>query len=918
MPSSELRVRASVWNLLSIRRDADNLTLELLGRYHVDLAGATPEIADHLAFSLACQLEAIFDLQRTHLQSRTPYWEFDSLEHAHAAKERVAERIPYLLSFSVAKRVFKCLAEIALPYISDDRDGESSLRRMVFIRALMSGVRMLCLHPSVEPGIRLDDEVFRFREGILIEVCDAALRRVPERHQYLHLPRMGYNREMFPLDESRWTEVVTECTTSFNSDPTNKYWTLYDISWSVVASYVQFWAMAGKHVDKPPAYPASAAVDIEKIAMDIAEPAMGEAFRLAKPTMDEASRLELSEDVKKPLALLLDIVEVLSPILLNPEDGGGSTWKASYEKILRHIGGDHTPICKEYFAQKTLALEKFEAVLKRREQALCYSNEELPRLLDDIEKQCSDYVEEYNRKFSYQPSGLSGYAPERAAVTKLYVVSCDATHIITDDQIPGVGGDHDLLRDNGCLNFPEGFVCPICPLGANLANRLREISPLSGILETTKQKRLDLGELRRDRENLEQDPFEYSGSSAQDLDGIHVTASTSTSSHQEHLARRESTTSSSDASSHPDPRPVKTPPTPTSPPLLQGRSWGRKIVRKLTLSAAPAAPNAQEVYSIDLQPLGAKPKQIAPSADCNHFIFYTSEKLGLFCDTLKGEPMVAPSPVENPGRIVASASYCAIVERARDHDQIIFVNSKKKFEHFGVHRVIGEVQCLAFSPDEAYLAVGLEKGIVQILKMEGYRNPTASRPALEPGLPVVGLSFSADASELVVGMRDGAVFHAITSPRPFVKLDKHYSDAAVPQREDDDQGISSVIRCPKRNLLCITYWTQSGRPLLYDCLQKKRQRLDQDENSHLNRVQQAVFSKSGRILVLINQYGSIFRATIHDIESPKVEEIGKSRRFSCTTGKSQVLNVKISEDEKWLRLVWVDRNRAHVTEYALD
>ena len=198
-------MRASLWNLLSTRRDVDNLTLELLGKYHVDLISATPDIAVRLAFRLACQLEAIFDLQRTHLQSRTPYSEFDNPELVGAAQVRVAERIPYLLSLSVAKGAFATLGKLAVHSICGDRDGESSLRRMVFVRALVSGARMLCLHPAVEPGATLasllrsqspaDDGALSTCESILTEV-DSALNKVPERHPDLHLPRMGYNREM--------------------------------------------------------------------------------------------------------------------------------------------------------------------------------------------------------------------------------------------------------------------------------------------------------------------------------------------------------------------------------------------------------------------------------------------------------------------------------------------------------------------------------------------------------------------------------------------------------------------------------------------------------------------------------------------------------------------------------------------------
>jgi hypothetical protein len=191
MRPSELDVRASLFNLLSTRRDIDSLTLELLGRYHVEcLTGnPMPEYADRRDFSLACQLEFIFDLQRAHLQSRTPFSNLGSLS--------LTERLPYLLSFQTARGAFECLRQLADQFITrfdGGQDGETSSRRNVFVRALISGTRMLCLHPAVLPGetIKLFPEnIFSFWERTLIQTCDLALKRVPRRHPSLQLPRMG-------------------------------------------------------------------------------------------------------------------------------------------------------------------------------------------------------------------------------------------------------------------------------------------------------------------------------------------------------------------------------------------------------------------------------------------------------------------------------------------------------------------------------------------------------------------------------------------------------------------------------------------------------------------------------------------------------------------------------------------------------
>jgi hypothetical protein len=200
MSTSELDVRASIWNLLSARRDIDSLTLEFLGKYHVEsIRCEIPENADRPAFNLVCQLEMIFDLQRTHLQSWTPYGDFDIPDRAESAQVRVNERLPYLLSLPTAEGAFACLCKLATDYIErfqNDRSVDISLRRMTFVRALISGARMLCLHPSVGAGdtlpqSRLTRQNFGFREQVMTQVCDSALEKVPEKHQALYLHRMS-------------------------------------------------------------------------------------------------------------------------------------------------------------------------------------------------------------------------------------------------------------------------------------------------------------------------------------------------------------------------------------------------------------------------------------------------------------------------------------------------------------------------------------------------------------------------------------------------------------------------------------------------------------------------------------------------------------------------------------------------------
>jgi len=134
--------------------------------------------------------------------------------------------------------------------------------------------------------------------------------------------------------------------------------------------------------------------------------------------------------------------------------------------------------------------------------------------------------------------------------------------------------------------------------------------------------------------------------------------------------------------------------------------------------------------------------------------------------------------------------------------------------------------------------------------------------------------------------------------------------------------MSSTICCKERSLICVTYWTRSGIPLLIDYASKETRRLDKrtigiDIGT---RIQQAVFSKSGNALVLINKMGSIFKITIDDMDHIRAQEIGKARCLTRVVAKSQVLDMKVSADERSLKVVWVKESgsRVVINSYRFD
>src|SRR5437773_11558628 len=129
MAPSELdHRRASLWNLLSTRRDIDSLIFELFGRHHLN------QTAGSDAVDLACQLELIFDLQRTHLQSRTPYGDPGSPASVDSSQDPILERLPYLLSLPAAREAVAFVGRSAAGYMDKYRGSKSNkvlLRRMI-------------------------------------------------------------------------------------------------------------------------------------------------------------------------------------------------------------------------------------------------------------------------------------------------------------------------------------------------------------------------------------------------------------------------------------------------------------------------------------------------------------------------------------------------------------------------------------------------------------------------------------------------------------------------------------------------------------------------------------------------------------------------------------------------------------------
>lgn len=89
-----------------------------------------------------------------------------------------------------------------------------------------------------------------------------------------------------------------------------------------------------------------------------------------------------------------------------------------------------------------------------------------------------------------------------------------------------------------------------------------------------------------------------------------------------------------------------------------------------------------------------------------------------------------------------------------------------------------------------------------------------------------------------------------------------------------------------------------------------------------NRIYLAVWSNSGRILVLVNSFGIVYKITVHHINFIEAVERARTRKIirkSYDIGQRHLLDVKISQDETQIIIAWINfRNQAFLQTIAID
>lgn len=139
----------------------------------------------------------------------------------------------------------------------------------------------------------------------------------------------------------------------------------------------------------------------------------------------------------------------------------------------------------------------------------------------------------------------------------------------------------------------------------------------------------------------------------------------------------------------------------------------------------------------------------------------------------------------------------------------------------------------------------------------------------------------------------------------------------VPLHESEDNGVSSAIfRCGldgEDDLVCVTTWTQSGTPVLFQPRDGHRSEIRTDVSGRHtklgNRIQCAAFSPSGRELAMVNDKGHVFQISNLNSSPLDVRRIASSKELTAKSNSFDMSFMNLS-DEEHVVLAWADLSRA--------
>lgn len=232
---------------------------------------------------------------------------------------------------------------------------------------------------------------------------------------------------------------------------------------------------------------------------------------------------------------------------------------------------------------------------------------------------------------------------------------------------------------------------------------------------------------------------------------------------------------------------------------------------------------------------------------------------------------------------------------------------------------------ICICPKENYVAVGFDAATVRIF------NPSQSEEPREYRLhrhhkdctqcpSVHTLSFSNNGLTLIGSTRSpkNGMIQIYSWQYPFDEFKELTSCRYhVPLHESEDNGITSSILRPghdgDEHLVCITTWTQSGIPVLFQPQDNHKTEVRTDPSGHQgklgSRIQCAAFSPTGEELAMVNDKGHLYHISNLNSNPLEVRRIATSKELT-TRSDSFAMTFMTCNDEEAIILAWADSTKA--------
>jgi len=232
---------------------------------------------------------------------------------------------------------------------------------------------------------------------------------------------------------------------------------------------------------------------------------------------------------------------------------------------------------------------------------------------------------------------------------------------------------------------------------------------------------------------------------------------------------------------------------------------------------------------------------------------------------------------------------------------------------------------IAICPTENYVVLGFENATVRFFDTTDAQRPREDRLHISDHLkcvdcpPIDTLSFSHDGLGLLASTRSpkNGNIQIYLWRFPFLEFNEVWSCRhRVPLHESEDNGVTSALLRPSHRggeeLVCITTWTQSGGPVLFQPSNGQRIEIRSDASNRQGklgtRIQCAAFSPSGTKLALVNDKGYLYQVSSPMSTPFVIQKLSDSKGY---TGKSDSYAMSFAKllDEDVILLAWADSQK---------